>query len=95
MAKICTGEEQLDGVEGQIVELKYYILEQKVFYEDLNEELTAYGLEIEKRDNTMTETSKIEDITCNKKEIDEITRMLKDNKVLPVHLNDVVLDMLS
>lgn len=95
MTKFCNGEERIIGVDGQTVELKYYILKQEMFYEDLSKEITAYGIEIEKTENAIVETSRLEDITCNKEEIDLITRVLKENKVLPVHLQDVVLDMIS
>ena len=95
MTRFCQGEEQIIGMEGQTVELKYYILKQEMFYEDLSKEITAYGIEIEKTENAIVETSRLEDITCNKEEIDSITRVLKENKVLPIHLQDIVLDMLS
>ena len=95
MTRFCQGEEHIIGMNGQTVELKYYILKQEMFCEDLSKEIIAYGIEIEKTENAIIEKSRLEDITCNKEKIDLITRILKENKVLPVHLQDIVLDMIS
>lgn len=95
MTRFYIGRKDLEISDSRIVELKYYILEQKKFYEDLNEELIAYGIEIEKIDNAITEVNRVEDVTCDDAKIKSLAHMLKENKVLPIHLNDVILDILS
>lgn len=95
MTRFYIGGNDLEISDSRIVELKYYILEQKKFYEDLNEELIAYGIEIEKIDDAITEVNRVEDVTCDDAKIKSLAQMLKENKVLPIHLNDVILDILS
>ena len=84
MAKFCVGEECLQLSNGTEIELKYYIRQQTIF-----------GIEIEKTDHEFVESTVIEAITCDADEINLISCKLKQNKVLPIHLEDIVIDMLS
>ncbi len=95
MTKFCVGSERLEVSNGAKVELKYYILKQEKFYAELNESYISYGLEIEKNEKDFCERNFVEDITCDSEIIDFMSCKLKENKVLPVHLKDVVIDMLS
>ena len=95
MTKFCVGSEHLKVQNGVNVELKYYILKQEKYYPELNKQYTIYGMEIEKKDNDFVESNLIEDITCDADEINLISCKLKKNKVLPIHLKDIISDMLS
>jgi hypothetical protein len=95
VAKFCVGEECLQLSNGNEIELKYYILKQEKFYPEFNQQHTIFGIEIEKKDNEFVESNFIEDITCDADEINLISCKLKQNKVLPIHLEDIVIDMLS
>ncbi len=95
MVKFCVGSECLEMLDGRRVELKYYILEQEKFYAELDKKYISYGLEVIKKDNDLVERNLIEDITCDSEKINFISCKLKENKILPVHLEDVVIDMLS
>ena len=53
-----------------------------------------YGIEIEKQDKVRTEKSQIKDITTDHTRIDYIVKSLMKNGVTPIHLHDVIEDML-
>ena len=95
MTKFCVGSEHLEVQNGVNVELKYYILKQEKFYTELNESYVSYGLEIEEKAIDFYDRDFVEDITCDSKIIDFMSCKLKENKVLPVHLKDIIIDMLS
>ena len=74
------------------IELKYYILEEVV--ELGSSKLVDYGIEIEKQDSARIEKSQVKDITTDQTRIDNIVKSLMRNSVTPVHLHDVIEDML-
>ena len=53
-----------------------------------------YGVEIEKKDHFRVEKSQIKDITTDQTRIDSIVKSLMKNNVTPIHLHDVIEDML-
>ena len=69
-------------------ELKYYVLENK------KKDYTEYGIEIEKTDNFNIEVNQVTDITTDQTRIDYIVKSLMQNSVTPIHLHDVIEDML-
>ena len=86
MKRNYIGKETLD------FELKYYILEEEVEVE--SSKYVGYGIEIEKQDNLRVEKSQIKDITTDKKRIYYIVNLLMKNSVTPIHLHDVIEDIL-
>jgi hypothetical protein len=95
LARFYIGGEDLEVTDSRIMKLKYYILEQEMFYDELKRNMIAYGIEIEKIENETVESSSINNVTNDVKKINEIGHILKENVVLPVHLEDVILDILS
>lgn len=98
MKMTCIGEECLEISSDDEMRVKYYILEENKTYSELNLETKTYGVKIETyRDvndiNIYTE-DEIKDITIDKKQIVNITHMLKRNQVLPEHLKDVIEDFI-
>ncbi len=81
--------------DSQDVELRYYVLEEKRFNEDFGKEYISFGIEVEKEECNVVETCKVPDITCDKEKIYSIANMITRNEVFPVHLNDVILDMME
>lgn len=95
MTRFYIGGEDLEVTDSRIMKLKYYILEQEVFHDELKRNIIAYGIEVEKIENEKIESSSIYNVTSNVQKINEIGHILKENVVLPVHLEDVILDILS
>lgn len=95
MARQYIGNEHLEVANSKKVELKFYVLEQNKYFDEYEKEVLTYGVEIEKLDGKHIESEKVEDITSEKERINEISKLLKENKVLPTHLQDVIIDILS
>lgn len=92
MRKYYIGKETLKVLEDSDIELKYFILEtEKVIN---NKKIRDYGIEIEKQDNTRTEKSRVSSITTDQTRIDYIVKTLMKNGVTPIHLYDVIEDIL-
>ena len=70
--------------------LIYYILEK----ENEEESFKEYGVEIEKLEKFRTEKSRVLDITTDKTKIELIIKLLMKNAVTPVHLHDVIEDLI-
>ena len=92
MKKYFIGKETLDVLESTYVELKYYVLEDE--YEEDSSKFKEYGVEIEKKDTTRIEKSQISNITTDQTRIDFIVKSLMKHSVTPIHLHDVIVDML-
>ncbi len=95
MARFYIGGEDVEVTDSRIIELKYYILKQELFYEDFGKKIITYGIEIEKIEKGIIESNSIKNVTCDNSKINEIGNILKENSVLPVHLKDIILDILS
>ena len=93
MKRYYVGKEALDLVDSESFELKYYVLEDEI-YDKNNVCVSRYGIEIEKKENTRIEKSQVNDITTDQAKIDFIVKILMKNDVTPVHLYDVIVDML-
>ncbi len=63
----------------------------------IKEEYEVYGIEIIKKEymgnRIHTESMCVNNITKNEKTLDKVVKILKDNTVTPVTLNDVINDM--
>ena len=94
MDKFFIGEECLALENKRIVELKYFLLEQSKFVEETGESTKSYGVEVEKWSGNKVEKDFVYDITTEKECAMDITNSLKKNRVMPVHLKDVIVDML-
>lgn len=94
MSKFFMGEEYLALENKRIVELKYFVLEQSKIIEETGEKIVSYGIEVEKWSGKNLEKDFVYDITNEEDEIKRITNCLKKNKVTPVHLKDIIVDML-
>jgi hypothetical protein len=99
MDKQYCGYELLKGESGNKIELQYYILKQSQLYLEICEVKIAYGIEIVKNEflenkDVSTEENSIEDITTNMYKIKDIIKTLKDNQVMPIHLKDVIENMI-
>ena len=68
----------------------YLIAETKFFYEDKKPRIT-YGIEIALNNE---EKESVSDITINENRALEILEVLQKNTVLPVHLHNVIEDLL-
>ena len=92
MKRSYIGKETLEIHEKSSFVLKYYILEEVV--ENESSKHVEYGVEIEKQDSSRIEKSQIKDITTDQTRIDYIVKSLMRNSVTPIHLHDVIEDML-
>ena len=92
MKRYYIGKETLEVLEDNCINLKYYVLANEV--EKNNTKFVEYGIEIEKQDKSRIEKSQIADITTDQTRIDFIVKALMKNNVTPVHLHDVIVDML-
>lgn len=92
MKRKYIGKGTLEILENLYVELKYYILENEIEKDSVK--FIEYGIEIEKQDNSRFESSQVLDITTSHTRIDFIVKSLMKNGVTPVHLSDVIEDML-
>ncbi len=77
------------------IKLAYY----KVFHmeDTLNEDTVSYGIEVVKEHTShhiaMTETKEIPYKIANEEQADALLALLKDNKVTPIGLEDVLEDL--
>ena len=75
------------------IQLKYYT------FKEMKDEKNTYGIQVVKRayneDGTDTETCRRNNISYSSEKIIEIINTLKDNKVTPIGLNDVLEDLLK
>ena len=94
MDKFFIGEEYLTLENKRVVELKYFVLKQAKFVEETGENKISYGIEVEKCSKPKTEKEFVLDITTKEEDIMRITNCLKENKITPIHLKDVIVDML-
>lgn len=94
MDKFFIGEEYLALENKRIVELKYFLLEQSKINEETGENTITYGIEVEKWNGKKLEKDFVNDITTEMEFAISITDSLKKNKIMPVHLKDVIVDML-
>ena len=94
MDKFFIGEECLALENKRIVELKYFLLEQSTISEETGKNTITYGIEVEKWSGRNVEKDFVYDITTEKECAMSITNCLKKNKIMPVHLRDVIVDML-
>lgn len=92
MKRYYIGKETLNAIECEPFELMYYILENEVEYENNN--FLEYGIEIQKKTSSRIEKSQVPDITTDQTRIDFIVKTLMQNNVTPVHLHDIITDML-
>ena len=92
MKKYYIGKEILSTSNIANAELNYYVLEDEKDDEKLK--IMEYGIEIEKRENARIEKSQIKDITTEYSKVECVVKILMANSVTPVHLHDVIMDML-
>jgi hypothetical protein len=92
--KLFIGEERLALENKRIATLKYFLLEEAKFVEETKESEKTYGIYVEKWNGELLETEIVKDITTKKENAMQITKCLKRNKVMPIHLKDVIVDML-
>lgn len=88
MKKYYIGKETLNTIECETFELMYYILENEA------DNFPEYGVEIQKKTSSRIEKSQVPDITTDQTRIDFIVKTLMQNNVTPVHLHDIITDML-
>ena len=94
MIKLLMGEERLDLENDEVANLKYFVLEEAKFVEETRENMKTYGILVEKWKNESKESSFVSDITTEKENIMRITNCLKENKITPVHLRDLIMDII-
>lgn len=81
----------LDIGENQKIKFDYYIIsESKVFLEEKTPRLT-YGIEIIDNNN---ESRMVKDISTNEEKVIDIINILIRNVVSPIHLKDIIEDMI-
>ena len=92
MSKFLLGEESLDD-KGEI-KLKYFLLEESKYVEETSENVKCYGIEAQKITKDNIEKNLVHDITTEKESAVSMVNILKNNKIMPIHLQDVIMDML-
>lgn len=85
-----------DGVE-EPFELEYYIIESQTESESIN--ISTYGIEIVKKQRSegikYIETKTMHEVCTSEKAIYNIARLLSDNKVTPITLDEVITDLID
>ena len=66
----------------------YKCIEQKLFNEHIGEYIT-YGIEITE------ENMIVSDLSCNREKANEIVRLINMHQASPVHLYEIIEDMIS
>lgn len=94
MEKTYIGGEKLELLERENIELKYYVLTQKYYCEEQNRTIDTYGIEIQSVNQEQEEVNKIENVTINKEKAFLIAETLRKNIVMPIHLKDVIEDLI-
>ncbi len=90
MKRYYIGKETLEAFESGSFELIYYVLENEGEHNNFSE----YGVEIQKKTSSRIEKSQVPDITTDQTRIDFIVKTLMKNNVTPVHLHDIITEML-
>ncbi len=75
----------VDG--GENMDLKYYLIKEEKTFEDINDPITTYGVEIDKNN---IEREMIRDVSVNEAEVNKVISTLINNQVTPIHLYDVI-----
>lgn len=75
----------VDG--GENMDLKYYLIKEEKTFEDINDPITTYGVEIDKNN---IEREMIRDVSVNEAEVNKVINTLINNQVTPIHLYDVI-----
>ncbi len=94
MNRLLIGEEYLALENKRVALLKYFVLEQSKVFDETNDEMITYGLEIEKWNGSSVEKDFVHDVTTEKEYALRILDSLRRNKITPIHLKDVLIDML-
>lgn len=72
--------------------IEYYLLNNKD--EMLENKIGIYGIEIIKRNQNLEEKSFVTDLTVNKNYAEELVQTIMKNMVTPIHLYDVLENLL-
>lgn len=75
----------VDG--GENMDLKYYLIKEEKTFEDINDPITTYGVEIDKNN---IEREMIRDVSVNEAKVNKVISTLINNQVTPIHLYDVI-----
>ena len=94
MDKFFIGEEYLALENKRVATLKYFLLEEAKIVEETGEMKNSYGIKVEKWIGKDLEEDIVSNVTTEKENAKSITLCLKENKVTPVHLKDIIVDML-
>lgn len=102
-SKVCCGKTFLEAIDvkdtniNNRIELEYYRIKKKK-YHFLKENTETYGIEVVKKEylgqKISVEKEKIDRISSKKSSIDSILNTLKEFKVTPIALKDVIEDMI-
>lgn len=94
MERLYIGEEYLALENKKMAVLRYFVLEQTKSVEDIEGKVSTYGFEVEKISGKNVESNLINDVTTDKEYAVDLMDCLRKNKVTPIHLSDVLADML-
>lgn len=94
MGKSFIGKRYLALENKRIAMLKYFLLEDTKIVEETKESKNTYGICIEKWNNDNLEENSVRDITTEKENAKKIAECLMKNEVTPLHLKDIIVDML-
>lgn len=94
MERLYVGEEYLALENKKLATLRYFVVEQAKSAEGFDKTFSTYGLEVEKLSEEKVESNFVNDVTTNKEYAVDLMDCLRKNKVTPVHLKDVLIDML-
>ncbi len=94
MERLYIGEEYLALESKRVATLRYFVLEESKKVEGTESDVSTYGLEVEKWNGKNVERNFVSDVTTNKEYAVDVMDCLRKNKVMPIHLKDVIADML-
>ena len=91
MKKCFIGSTSVIVDDGENMDLKYYLIKEEKTFEDTNDPITTYGVEIDKNN---IEREIIRDVSVNEAKVNKVISTLIStlisNQVTPIHLYDVI-----
>lgn len=94
MERLYIGEEYLALENKRVTTLRYFVFEESRKVEETGNNISTYGLEVEKWNGKKVESDFVSDVTTDKEYAVDLMDYLRKNKVMPIHLKEIIVDML-
>lgn len=94
MERLYIGEEYLALENKRVATLRYFVVEESKSVEASKDKINTYGLEVEKWNGKKVESDFVSDVTTDKEYAVDLMDYLRKNKVMPIHLKEIIVDML-